>query len=173
MNRTAWTCALLAGGAAAYHAAFGRVHFAEIADLHEQLEAAYARYEVAEQQASQEAALIDAAARLDRWREELTPRLLRDDDSTPELQLMVMNELRAGGLVVERTEAPQPDAAVGRPNQRVRVTIQGSLQRIVAAMCRLENAPTPTRVVELSLQAADPLAARGELTVVRTWSDER
>jgi hypothetical protein len=173
MNRSAWTSALLLGGAVAYYGLFGRVHVAEIAARQQQTTEAYARYEAAEQRASQETALHGAATRLDALRAELAPALTLDSEAPPELQLIVMNELRADGLVVERTEAPQSDASLGRPNQRVRVTIQGPLPRIVAAMCRVENAATPTRVVELTLQATDPNAARGELTVVRTWSHER
>jgi hypothetical protein len=172
MNRSAWTCALLAGGACAYYLALGRGHVAQIEQCHERMRAAYARFEAAERQATQEAALMDAAERLERWRTQLTPALTLDPAS-PELQLVVMNELRSGGLVVDRTEAPQSDSTLGRPNQRVRVTVLGPLARIVAAVCTLENAPTPTRVVELSLQAADANVTRGELTVVRAWSGTR
>jgi hypothetical protein len=172
MNRSAWSCALLAGGALGYYLLFGRAHLDEIASRHAEMAAAYARFEAAERQGVQEAALLDAAARLDHWRAELTPSLTFDPAS-PELQLVVMNALRVDGLVVERTEAPQSDRAPGRYSQRVRVTVQGPLPRIVAAICRLENAPTPTRVVELTLQTADASVARGELSVVRTWSEEQ
>ncbi len=171
MNRSAWTCTLLAGGALGYYLLLGRAHLAEITALHRQIGDAYERFDAAERQAAQEAELLDAASRLDQWRAVLTPRLTYDPEH--EFQVTVSNELRRDGLVVDRTEAPQSDSALGRPNQRVRVAIQGPLPRIVAAICRLENAETPTRVVELTLQIADANAARGELTVVRTWSDQR
>jgi hypothetical protein len=170
MNRSVWSCALLTGGALGYYLLFGRGHLAEIAARHAEMADAYARFEAAERQGAQEAALLDASARLDHWREELTPALTFDPAS-PELQLVVMNALRSDGLVVNGTEQPQSERAAGRSSQRVRVTVQGPLPRIVAAICRLENAPTPTRVVELTLQAADASVARGELTVVRTWSE--
>ena len=172
MNRTVATCAVLAGTTLAYHVLFGRRHLAEIAACHDETTAAYARFEAAERQAALETALLEAEARLEAWRGQLTPPLRFDPAQTP-FQLTVMNGLKRDGLVVERTEAPQSDVTLGRPNQKVRVSVQGPLQRIVAAICRLENSPTPTRVVELNLLAGDVENARGELTIVRTWSDHQ
>jgi hypothetical protein len=82
--------------------------------------------------------------------------------------------LARDGLRVDRTEAMAPDPTLKRPNARIKVTIAGPFARLFAALQNLENSLPPTRVTELTLVASSAAGeVRGEMVVVRTWSEAR
>jgi hypothetical protein len=171
MNRSASTCVVLLGAALGYWLLLGRAHLAEIADRRTEMADAYERFEAAERESTQEAVLLECAARLERCRTELAPRLALDPGLP--FSLRATTELRAHGVTVESSETMAPEPALTRPNHRVRVVVSGTLGRVFAALCALENSPSPTRVTDFALQATDAHRVRGELTIVRAGSEPR
>lgn len=172
MSTTLSTCGVLAGAAVVYWLGLGRAHLAEIAERRVLMAAAYERFEATERELAHETALLDCAARLERCRAELDARLTPDPEHAPFL-LAATSELKATGLTVERSDALPDDPSLGMPNRRARVVVSGTLGRLLVGLCTLENAAAPTRVTELTLQAGDGTKVRGELTIVRTWSQPR
>jgi hypothetical protein len=172
MNRTTATFLVFCGMLAAYYALIGRRHLAEIAAGNAELAAAYARYDAAEQEAATELLLQADAERLHELQTELLPPLAADGGGAP--LLLASEALARDGLRVERTEAMAPDPTLQRPNARIKVAVSGPFAHFFAALQNLENSLPPTRVTELTLVASSAAGeVRGEMVVVRTWSEAR
>lgn len=171
MNRTATTFAGFAAMLAAWYGLVGRHHLLEIASCNADIAAAYERHAAAEREVEHELALHSDAERLLELREQLRPQLSEARDGTPPL-VATSETLAAAGLRVDRAEAVSPDPALGRPNARMRLSVAGSFASFFQGLLALENALPPTRVTELLLVAGSkPGEVRGELLVVRTWSE--
>lgn len=173
MKRTTATFLVFVGMLAAYHALIGRRHLAEIAAGNAELAAAYARYDAAEEEAATELLLQADADRLHELQAQLLPPLAAGADGGAPL-LLASEALARDGLRVERTEAMPPDPSLQRPNARIKLAVAGPFAQFFAALQNLENSLPPTRVTELTLVAgATAGEVRGEMVVVRTWSDAR
>ena len=173
MNRTTATFVVFVGMLAAYHALIGRRHLAEIAAGNAELAAAYARYDAAEEEAATELRLQADADRLHALQQRLLPPLAASADGSAPL-LLASEGLVRDGLRVERTEAMPPDPSLPRPNARIKLAVSGPFAQFFAALQNLENSLPPTRVTELTLVAGPgPGEVRGEMVVVRTWSEAR
>lgn len=171
MNRTAITFAGFAAMLAAWYGLVGRRHLLEIAACNADIAAAYERHAAAEHEVERELALHSDAERLLELREQLRPQLSEATDGTPPL-VAASETLAAAGLRVDRAEAMSPDPALGRPNARMRLSVAGPFPTFFQGLLALENSLPPTRVTELVLVAgAKPGEVRGELLVVRTWSE--
>lgn len=173
MNRTTATFLVFVGMLAAYHVLIGRRHLAEIAAGNAELAAAYVRYDAAEEEAATELRLQADADRLHQLHAQLLPPLAGGADGGAPL-LLASEALARDGLRVERTEAMAPDPTLQRPNARIKVAVSGPFARFFAALQNLENSLPPTRVTELTLVAGAAAGeVRGEMVVVRTWSEDR
>lgn len=173
MNRTTATLGVFVGMLAAYYGLIGRRHLAEIAAGNADIAAAYARYDAADQEAATELSLQASAERLHELHRSLLPPLAASADGAPTL-LLASEALARDGLRVERTEAMPPDPALQRPNARMRLAVAGPFAQFFGALQNLENSLPPTRVTELTLVAGPgPGEVRGEMVVVRTWSEGR
>lgn len=173
MNRTTATFVVFVGMLAAYHALIGRRHLAEIAAGNAELADAYARYDAADQEAATELQLQASAERLHELQRQLLPPLATAADGSAPL-LLASEALARDGLRVERTEAMPPDPSLTRPNARIKLAVAGPFARFFAALQNLENSLPPTRVTELTLVAGAAVGeVRGEMVVVRTWSEAR
>lgn len=171
MNRTATTFVGFGAMLGAWYVLFGRAHLLEIAACNGEIAAAYQRHAVAEQELEREFALHADAERLLELRERLRPQLSESTDGTPPM-VATSETLTAAGLRVDNTQAMSPDPSLGRPNARMRLTVAGSFTSFFQGLLALENALPPTRVTELVLVAGSkPGEVRGELLVVRTWSE--
>jgi hypothetical protein len=172
MNGTATTSILFTGVVAAWFAAFGYRHFAALESLHGELTGCYARAEAAEAELERATVLTHCTDELDTWERELAP-LLRNRADAP-LLLAAQTSLKAAGLSIERAEAVATDAALKRPNERIRVLVSGTFGQVFGALNHLENEAPPTRVTEFTLTAPpDGSAVRADLLVVRTWQEDR
>lgn len=173
MNRAAATFTTLAGIAAAYYLVLGRAHFADIAACNREVSEAYARFEAAEQETARELLLQRGAAQVEQWRQQLLPMLTLPAAGPPPL-VAASEALAADGLRVERAESLTADPALGHANARLRLAVAGPFPAFFTALRNLENSMPPTRVTELVLVAtAIPGEVRGEMIVVRTWSEAR
>ncbi len=173
MNRTVSTLLTLVGIAGAYHALLGRVHMAEIRTLQREIDGSYARFDRAEEEATQVAALKNAVASLEQARDNLQKRTSRDPLSVP-TAAQTRTVLEEHGLAVERAEPMGADPSLGMPHQRTRVVATGAFADLFAALTAIENDAVPTRITDLSIQAGtEPARIRTEMTLVRAWSIDR
>ncbi|MBL8737707.1 MAG: hypothetical protein JNL12_14845 [Planctomycetes bacterium] len=171
MNRTATTFASFAAMLATWYGLVGRHHLLEIAAGNADIAAAYERHAAAEREVEHELALHSDAERLLQLREQLQPQLSEASDGT-QAMVATSETLATAGLRVDSTQAMPPDTALGRPNARMRLSVVGSFASFFQGLLALENTLPPTRVTELVLVAGSkPGEVRGELLVVRTWSE--
>jgi hypothetical protein len=171
MNPTTGTFLVLTGLVGAYFVVFGRAHLSAIAGHRAAMTAAYDRFERVELETAQATLLERADAELDRWRDDLDAQL--GAAGAPPLLLATTSALKADRLTVERAEAVNPDPSLGR-NQRVRVAVTGTFADLFRAVTNIENSLPPTRITELTVQAAtDGTSVRGDLLVVRTGGPAR
>ncbi len=173
MNRTMWTLTTLAGIATSYYLLLGRLHGNEIAALNQEIDAAYASVERAEDEAAQVANLQKVLQDLEGWQADLRTRLTMDPAATPSV-LSTRALLEAAGLVVERAETVGSDGNLALPQQRVRIVATGGFASLFSAIRAIEDQAAPTRLTDLAVTLSqDPALVRAEFTVVRTWSIER